>query len=48
MARRRRKNLSTGAKDALAITGMVLVPVTLAALGIYGITKLVKKTAGQD
>jgi hypothetical protein len=41
--KRRRNNLSDGAAVALAITGVVLVPVALAGVGIYVVTKMAKK-----
>jgi len=43
MKRRRQKNLSTGAIVAIVVAGVVLVPVTLAAAGVYALHRVAKK-----
>ena len=41
--KRRRKNMSDAAVMALALTGVVLVPVALAGIGVYAITRVAKR-----
>lgn len=40
---KRRQNLSSAAKVALAIVGVVLVPVALAGAGIYAVTQVARR-----
>lgn len=48
---KRRRNMSKGAKVAIAVTGAVLVPVALAGLGVFALVagaKRVRKSMEED